>query len=76
MRMESPEQPPDCQGTGLAPLHDGFDDIRRQIAKPQQAADMRVVELESWAMSAVSRYLPSQRPCIQVFARAIARISP
>src|SRR4029077_1056071 len=40
------QQPPDGQGTGLAPLHDGFNDIRGQIPEPQQPADMRVVELE------------------------------
>jgi hypothetical protein len=61
---------------GLAPLHDGFDDIRGQIAKPQQPADMRILELEPLGDLGGVLVSPSRKPCIQVFARAIARISP
>ena len=41
------EQPPNSQGTRLATFDNGFDDVRREIAKPQHPADMGIVELEA-----------------------------
>jgi hypothetical protein len=38
-------EPPHGRGPRLAAFNDGFDDIRRQIAEPQQPPDMGIVEL-------------------------------
>lgn len=46
-RWNALQQPPHGQGPRLAAFNDGFDDIRRQIAEPQQPPDMGIVELEA-----------------------------